>query len=135
MVLPDGRALSDPSNAEIAEAAGAPTDVEERTHDVVIVGAGPAGLSAAVYGASEGLRILVIDAGGIGGQVRSSSLIRNYLGFAKGVSGNSSRSRRTSKPRHSARASFSCITRPRSPALGIGSTSSFLTSGSSARAP
>jgi thioredoxin reductase (NADPH) len=88
MVLPDGRALSDPSNAEIAEAAGAPTDVEERTHDVVIVGAGPAGLSAAVYGASEGLRILVIDAGGIGGQVRSSSLIRNYLGFAKGVSGN-----------------------------------------------
>ena len=87
MVLPDGRVLSDPSNAEIAEAAGAPAGFEERAFDVVIVGAGPAGLSAAVYGASEGLRILVVDEGGIGGQARSSSLIRNYLGFAKGVSG------------------------------------------------
>ena len=87
MVLPDGRALSDPSNAEIAEAAGAPADFEERAFDVVIVGAGPAGLSAAVYGASEGLRMLVVDEGGIGGQARSSSLIRNYLGFPKGVSG------------------------------------------------
>jgi thioredoxin reductase (NADPH) len=53
----------------------------------VIVGAGPAGLSAAVYGASEGLRVLVVDAGGIGGQARSSSLIRNYLGFGRGISG------------------------------------------------
>jgi thioredoxin reductase (NADPH) len=51
------------------------------------VGAGPAGLSAAVYCASEGLRVLVVDEGGIGGQARSSSLIRNYLGFPKGVSG------------------------------------------------
>jgi thioredoxin reductase (NADPH) len=88
MVLPDGRALSDPSNAEIAEAAGAPVDFEDDDFDVVIVGAGPAGLSAAVYAASEGLRVLVIDEGGIGGQARSSSLIRNYLGFPKGVSGN-----------------------------------------------
>jgi thioredoxin reductase (NADPH) len=88
MVLPDGRALSDPSNAEIAEAAGTPADFDEREFDVVIVGAGPAGLSAAVYGASEGLRTLVVDEGGIGGQARSSSLIRNYLGFPRGVSGN-----------------------------------------------
>ncbi|MCW2951099.1 MAG: FAD-dependent pyridine nucleotide-disulfide oxidoreductase [Conexibacter sp.] len=87
MLLPDGRALSDPSNAEIAEAAGAPADFDERDFDVVIVGAGPAGLSAAVYGASEGLRTLVVDEGGIGGQARSSSLIRNYLGFPRGVSG------------------------------------------------
>src|SRR5436190_5437713 len=87
MVLPDGRALSDPSNAEIAEAAGAPLDFEERAYDVVIVGAGPAGLSAAVYGASEGLRTLVVDEGGIGGQARSSPSIRNYLGFPSGVSG------------------------------------------------
>ena len=87
MILPDGRVLSDPSNAEIAEAAGAPAGLEEQTFDLVIVGAGPAGLSAAVYGASEGLRVLVVDAGGIGGQARSSSLIRNYLGFGRGVSG------------------------------------------------
>ena len=87
MVLPDGRALSDPSNAELAEAAGAPVDLEEHAFDIVIVGAGPAGLSAAVYGASEGLRTLVVDEGGIGGQVRSSSRIRNYLGFPRGVSG------------------------------------------------
>ncbi len=53
----------------------------------MIVGAGPAGLSAAVYGASEGLRVLVVDAAGIGGQARSSSLIRNYLGFGKGITG------------------------------------------------
>jgi thioredoxin reductase (NADPH) len=88
MILPDGRALSDPSNAQIAKAAGAPVDLEQRAYDVVIVGSGPAGLSAAVYGASEGLRTLVVDEGGIGGQARSSSLIRNYLGFPRGVSGN-----------------------------------------------
>ena len=87
MVLPDGRALSDPTNAEIAEAAGARMDLEEHLYDVVIVGAGPAGLSAAVYAASEGLRTLVVDEGGIGGQARSSSRIRNYLGFPRGVSG------------------------------------------------
>jgi thioredoxin reductase (NADPH) len=87
MVLPNGDVLSDPSNAEIAEAAGAPRALQEQTFEVVIVGSGPAGLSAAVYGASEGLRVLVVDAGGIGGQARSSPLIRNYLGFGKGVSG------------------------------------------------
>jgi thioredoxin reductase (NADPH) len=87
MILPDGRVLSDPSNAEIAEAAGAPAGLEEQIFDLVIVGAGPAGLSAAVYGASEGMSVLVVDGAGIGGQARSSSLIRNYLGFGRGVSG------------------------------------------------
>jgi thioredoxin reductase (NADPH) len=87
MILPDGRVLSDPSDTEIADVAGAPADIEHDEYDLVIVGAGPAGLSAAVYGASEGLHTLVIDEGGIGGQARSSSLIRNYLGFSKGISG------------------------------------------------
>jgi thioredoxin reductase (NADPH) len=87
MILPDGRVLSDPSNAELAQAAGAPPDLEGHAFDLVVVGAGPAGLSAAVYGASEGLRTVVVDQAGIGGQARSSSRIRNYLGFPKGVSG------------------------------------------------
>ena len=109
MVLPGGETLSDPSNAEIAEMIGAPAGLEERDYDVTIVGSGPAGLSAAVYGASEGLRILVVDEHGIGGQARSSSLIRNYLGFAIGVSGSASPSRPTSRRSCSARASCSCI--------------------------
>jgi thioredoxin reductase (NADPH) len=87
MVLPGGHVLSDPTNAEIAKVVGAPALLENSDFDVAIVGAGPAGLSAAVYAASEGLRVLVIDEGGIGGQARSSSLIRNYLGFAMGISG------------------------------------------------
>jgi thioredoxin reductase (NADPH) len=87
VILPDGSVLVDPSNVELASAAGGSIDSEQREFDVVIVGAGPAGLSAAVYGASEGLSTLVIDNGGIGGQATSSSLIRNYLGFPRGVSG------------------------------------------------
>jgi thioredoxin reductase (NADPH) len=87
MIFPDGRVLSDPSDAEIATAAGAPPGLDEQSFDLVIVGAGPAGLSAAVYGASEGMGVLVVDEAGIGGQARSSSLIRNYLGFGRGVSG------------------------------------------------
>lgn len=87
IVLPDGRVLSDPTDIEIAEATGGALEFEGDRFDLVIVGAGPAGLSAAVYGASEGLRTLVIDEGGIGGQATSSSLIRNYLGFPRGVSG------------------------------------------------
>lgn len=87
LVFPDGRALADPSNAEIAMATGAFVDPQRSDFDLVVVGAGPAGLSAAVYGASEGFRTLVIDDGGIGGQATSSSLIRNYLGFPRGLSG------------------------------------------------
>jgi thioredoxin reductase (NADPH) len=71
----------------VALAAGGAVNPEQADFDVVIVGAGPAGLSAAVYGASEGFRTLVVDKGGIGGQATSSSLIRNYLGFPRGISG------------------------------------------------
>jgi thioredoxin reductase (NADPH) len=87
VVLPDGTVLEDPTNAEIAQSTGGPVDPDQMEFDVVIVGAGPAGLSAAVYGASEGFSTLVVDRGGIGGQATSSSLIRNYLGFPRGVSG------------------------------------------------
>jgi thioredoxin reductase (NADPH) len=87
VVFPTGAVLANPSNFELANAVGATIDPERRDFDVVIIGAGPAGLSAAVYGASEGFRTLVVDEGGIGGQATSSSLIRNYLGFPRGVSG------------------------------------------------
>jgi thioredoxin reductase (NADPH) len=87
LVTFDGQVLVDPSNADIAAAFGIPTSAEPDTYDMVIVGAGPAGLAAAVYGASEGLRTAVLEQEAIGGQAGSSSLIRNYLGFPRGVSG------------------------------------------------
>jgi thioredoxin reductase (NADPH) len=87
VVFPNGQFLADPSDADIARAAGSSVDPDRTHFDLVIVGAGPAGLSAAVYGASEGFSTLVVDEGGIGGQATSSSLIRNYLGFPRGVSG------------------------------------------------
>jgi len=87
VVFPDGSFLENPTNLEMSESTGGPIDPGQANFDVTVVGAGPAGLSAAVYGASEGLSTLVIDKGGIGGQATSSSLIRNYLGFPRGVSG------------------------------------------------
>ncbi|MCG6941488.1 MAG: FAD-dependent oxidoreductase [Thiohalocapsa sp.] len=87
VVFPDGRVLQNPTNLEISRATGGPIDQNQSDFDVIIVGAGPAGLSAAVYGASEGLSTMVVDKGGIGGQATSSSLIRNYLGFPRGISG------------------------------------------------
>lgn len=84
----DGRILRDPSNEELVAAFGVDTELEDDSDfDLIIVGAGPAGLSAAVYASSEGLRTLVIERETIGGQAGSSSLIRNYLGFSRGVAG------------------------------------------------
>jgi thioredoxin reductase (NADPH) len=89
LVLFDGRVLVDPTNAEGAAAIGIATRPEAARYDLVVVGAGPAGLSAATYGASEGLRTLMVEPEALGGQAGSSSLIRNYLGFPYGVSGRS----------------------------------------------
>jgi thioredoxin reductase (NADPH) len=88
VMMHDGRVLVDPSPAEIVSAAGVATELDGRTDfDVVVVGAGPAGLAAAVHASSEGLATLVIERESIGGQAAASSLIRNYLGFSHGVSG------------------------------------------------
>jgi thioredoxin reductase (NADPH) len=87
VILPDGTTLTNPSDVELTRATGSSVEPGDGEIDLLIVGAGPAGLSTGVYGASEGLRTLVVDAHGIGGQARSSSLIRNYLGFPRGVSG------------------------------------------------
>jgi len=83
----DGTHLADPSNREIADRIGIKTIAEQPLYDLLIVGAGPAGLAAAVYGASEGLRTVVVEAEAPGGQAGMSSRIENYLGFPSGVSG------------------------------------------------
>ena len=83
------RALANPSDTDLVEAFGLTTQLDPDTvWDTVIIGAGPAGLAAAVYAASEGLSTLVIEREAIGGQAGTSSLIRNYPGFARGISGN-----------------------------------------------
>ena len=88
VVLKGGGVLVDPTDPELASAYGVSTTLEDRSDfDVVVVGAGPAGLAAAVYASSEGLDTLVVERESIGGQAGSSSKIRNYLGFARGVSG------------------------------------------------
>ena len=87
VVFPDGGTLVQPAPREVAERAGLKTRAERPFYDLVVVGAGPAGLAAAVYGASEGLKTVVLDAEAPGGQAGTSSLIENYLGFPRGVSG------------------------------------------------
>jgi thioredoxin reductase (NADPH) len=83
----DGTALVQPTSTEMANKVGLRTQAQQEFYDVVVVGAGPAGLAAGVYGASEGLRTLVIEAAAPGGQAGSSSKIENYLGFPEGLSG------------------------------------------------
>ena len=83
------RTLQNPSDTDLVEAFGLTTELDPHVvWDTVIIGAGPAGLAAAVYAASEGLSTLVVEREAIGGQAGTSSLIRNYPGFARGISGN-----------------------------------------------
>jgi thioredoxin reductase (NADPH) len=87
VVTPDGRAFTSDSAAELAAAVGLSTAPVLDFYDLIIVGGGPAGLGAAVYGASEGLRTVLVERKAIGGQAGQSSRIENYLGFPDGVSG------------------------------------------------
>lgn len=85
--FPDGTAMVQPSVRELAEKLGMQTHAQRPFYDLIVVGAGPAGLAAAVYGASEGLRTVLIERDAPGGQAGTSSQIENYLGFPAGVSG------------------------------------------------
>src|SRR3954451_12744756 len=87
VVTSDGRAMAQPTTTEVAEAAGLSTAPGRDFYDLIIVGGGPAGLGAAVYGASEGLRTLLVERQAVGGQAGQSSRIENYLGFPDGISG------------------------------------------------
>ncbi|MET0338517.1 MAG: FAD-dependent oxidoreductase [Caulobacter sp.] len=88
MICPNGTVLRRPSDAEAAICLGMTPDLDpDKLYDVAIVGAGPAGLAAAVYAASEGLSVLVLDQRAIGGQAGASARIENYLGFPTGISG------------------------------------------------
>ena len=87
VLLDDGLVLKQPDVSALAESIGTNPEISTEVYDVVIIGAGPAGLAAAVYGASEGLRTLVIERKAPGGQAGTSSRIENYLGFPSGLTG------------------------------------------------
>ncbi|MGC4084549.1 MAG: FAD-dependent oxidoreductase [Vicinamibacterales bacterium] len=87
LIFEDGAVLRDPEPRDVAERLGRSLSATASLYDLVIIGAGPAGLAAAVYGASEGLKTLLLDCHAAGGQAGSSSRIENYLGFPAGVSG------------------------------------------------
>lgn len=87
VLFPDGGKVAEPQHSQVAERIGLKTRAETEFYDLVITGAGPAGLAAAVYGASEGLKTLMIEREAPGGQAGLSSRIENYLGFPTGISG------------------------------------------------
>src|SRR4029079_12803211 len=87
VLFPDGSYLVAPTTSELADKVGLQTAAKLPYYDLVIVGGGPAGLANAVYGASEGLKVLLIEQHAPGGQVGSSSFIDNYLGFPGGLTG------------------------------------------------
>src|SRR5580704_2372184 len=87
VITPEGEPLVEPSDAELAARVGLATTPSKDFYDLIVIGGGPAGLGAAVYGASEGLRTVLLERTATGGQAGQSSRIENYLGFPDGVSG------------------------------------------------
>src|SRR5580704_13317572 len=87
VITPDGEPLVEPTDAELAARVGLATSPSQEFYDLIVIGCGPAGLGAAVYGASEGLRTVLVEQLATGGQAGQSSRIENYLGFPDGVSG------------------------------------------------
>lgn len=87
VLFPDGTSLIQPTSTQLAAKVGLRTQSQQEYYDIVVVGAGPAGLAAGVYGASEGLKTLIVEPFAPGGQAGSSSRIENYLGFPEGISG------------------------------------------------
>eukprot|EP01037_Dinobryon_pediforme_P040967 gene40967-50438_t len=88
MICPNGTVLRNPSRSEVAACLGMVAELDpDKVYDVAIVGAGPAGLAASVYAASEGLAVIVLDEVAMGGQAGQSNRIENYLGFPTGISG------------------------------------------------
>jgi thioredoxin reductase (NADPH) len=87
LLFPDGEVLVQPTSQEVAEKAGLRTRAENPFYDVIIVGSGPAGLSAAVYASADGLKVLVVEQHAPGGQAGNSPKIENFLGFPSGISG------------------------------------------------
>ena len=100
VILPGGLVLERPTNGELSRSLGIGLELERHEHvDLLVVGGGPAGLGAAVYGASEGLDTLVVESSGLGGQAGSSRRIENYLGFPGGISGTELASRAVTQAR------------------------------------
>src|SRR5215467_8886148 len=87
IVFDDGSTLVEPSNAELAAKLGIQTAAKNRFYDLIVVGSGPAGMTAALYAAREGIETLVIERGGVGGQAGITERLDNFPGFPEGISG------------------------------------------------